>query len=211
VQFSSGAATLTLHITRDEFDAISKGIFKGVSSLVETVLNKAKVLGVKIDEVCIRCGSVWFGIRTNEFSGPSWRRYCPSARSCSCNYTPVSSAPCGCSGTTSCCCCQRWLTVYFHSISSSGIGPLPTHCRCALLNFNPNNTCRQRHLGNTTFIVAAAGTRLPLHRRFIVITAFFLQWKAKVRFICCPSSYDIGLFQGTIVSRGQRSPRHVNS
>ena len=57
VQFSSSdTATLTLHITRDEFDAISKGIFKGVSSLVETVSNKAKVLGVKIDEVCIWCG-----------------------------------------------------------------------------------------------------------------------------------------------------------
>ena len=52
---SSDAATLTLHITRDEFNSISKGVFKGVLSLVEMVLNKAKVLGVKIDEVCIWC------------------------------------------------------------------------------------------------------------------------------------------------------------
>ena len=38
------------------------------------------------------------------------------------------------------------------------MGPLHTHCQYALLNFNPNDTCKQQRLGNTTFIVAAAGT-----------------------------------------------------
>ena len=52
VLFSSSLeATLFLHITREEFNALSTDIFMKIVAPVTAVLSKARTLGVNIDEV----------------------------------------------------------------------------------------------------------------------------------------------------------------
>src|SRR5271170_7899050 len=48
---SSDEAFLSLRVTRGEFDLISQDLYTRVLSPIDLILNKANLLGVKVDEV----------------------------------------------------------------------------------------------------------------------------------------------------------------
>jgi hypothetical protein len=111
---SSEAVTLSLHVTQDEFNFISKSLFNRVLSRIVEVVNKAKVLDVHIDEVVV-C-EVHLRACVDKVLGPAGRRFRPNTRTCPRSYTSISSGSCAHSGTT---CNGRclWRSVFhFHSV-----------------------------------------------------------------------------------------------